>query len=1388
MSSDADRLFGSWVERASAGEEPDFEALCRAHPEAEEELRRQYAEWRAVLDELQENVTLDMSGSAGSDGSADGVVDRLRKRVGEESRYEILGEFARGGMGAVLRVWDRDLRRTLAMKVVLGAGDAATGDTPDAPEIDERSLGRFLEEAQVSGQLDHPGIVPVHELGLDDEGRVFFTMKLVKGEDLRTVFERIRDPEDDEWSTTRALSVLLRVCEAMAYAHSKNVIHRDLKPANLMVGKYGEAYVMDWGLARVIGEDDRTDLRIRPADESLSRVHTDRREESSADSPLMTMDGDVVGTPAYMSPEQARGDIAAMGPASDVYSLGAILYQLLAGHMPYVPSDARLSARAIWALAQQGPPTPVGELAPRAPEELVAICEKAMARESANRYPDMGAMADDLRSFLEGRVVRAHRTGALVEFKKWVQRNKALAAAACTLLILIVGGSTGSSLVLADKNETIRRSQKEAEDRANDALAARDEANEARLLAETREKEAASARDAARAAQARSEKNERIAREESERARKAAYRASIRTAVLSFEAGDTDEAFWHLQRCPEEYVGWEWEHLDLKFDTSLAIVPGSESENRKVVFSKDGTRFASIGDAKGVRGEVFARAGVWMTGRLIGVGVPELRGSGMILNADGSSLFFAQEDGVVEVDVMSRKVRSTYAYEGMDDVRTWTCSGCDRKLPIAAMHCDECRWSTSRREGVALSDDGEILAALVRGRVHVWNTETGAALTTLPEHACIALTASPKGRILTGSLRSVWSWDASTGDLISQSSLHGAQVDGKESWSRPRIAFDDDGRLIATARDGGGVCAVRVWDHRDERLVSEFEVGSMSSIHFGPSGRMLVGSQKNDVWVRETVTGRLQSTLRGHRGSVQSVAVSPDGSRIVSGGFRDSVRLWDPTGFGPVVPVSSADSCRLSPDGTRLATWDRELYGHSLTREPLAATLRVLDAETGETLWSAPDRPSDVVFSPDGSRMVAIGPGPILKTWDSSTHELLHKRRVPSPEGKKIHGNQLVACSPDGLLMATCSRIEDELSVLHLWDARSGDLLATREDRGITRVEFSPDGRFVFCGVVDPFAMFKRERVFEVHREADTCSLREHSTDRVVGVRSPDETLCAVRGISDGAIHLWDTETDEEVGVLRGHAKRPIFIVFHPDGEQIYSGGESDDGIRIWDIESRELVTVLPLDAGYSGASFGPDGERLFCWGRSGVRVFETDEPLARVMWDGAQRRKRVESTLEGFFEERVEVAEVLEAVEENSTWSEAFKGELTREASWRFDVADIVSSASTYGVEMGTRRSLPVDLTGEYVRSPEENDWHRGTLIVTGPETVEWRNKAGRSWTLRLDLANGLLRAGEDDPYHDPASPRSTDMNLIYRRDSDGPLPEVEAFHLRNEEYRRVR
>jgi serine/threonine protein kinase len=440
-------------------------------------------------DEVDPEVTLAEGSDRPAEPSAEdeqgsGIMSRLGERSTPSTRYRIEGEIARGGMGAILEAWDEDLRRRLAMKVALGRKGG--GDQPSSSDLEPRVLARFLEEAQVTGQLDHPGIVPVHELGLDEHGQVYFTMRLVQGRDLEHVFRMVAKGEEG-WSITRALGVLLKACEAMAYAHDKGVLHRDLKPANLMVGRFGEVYVMDWGLARVLGRPDRHDLRIadkRPA----SVLAITPREDASGGrgDELYTMDGDVVGTPAYMSPEQARGRLEDLDARSDVYSMGAMLYQLLAGSAPYVIPGAKLKASRLLVALVAGPPPSIDELGREVPAELVAICEKAMARDPAQRYASMLDLAEDLRAYLEGRVVGAYETGALAEARKWVRRNRALAASLAAGVLALAAG-LAASLVLKQRAD---ESAGLAEDRRIEAEDAAALAEERRLLADASTAEA----------------------------------------------------------------------------------------------------------------------------------------------------------------------------------------------------------------------------------------------------------------------------------------------------------------------------------------------------------------------------------------------------------------------------------------------------------------------------------------------------------------------------------------------------------------------------------------------------------------------------------------------------------------------------------------------------------------------------------------------------------------------------------------------------------------------------------------------------------------------------------------------------------------------------------
>ncbi|MFY9345452.1 MAG: serine/threonine-protein kinase [Planctomycetota bacterium] len=431
VDSPAEQHFAEFLEGVERGEAADFEALCRQQPGLATELRRIHRRWQAMTHAF---TALSKTGpgaavSAADSASLSALMARLAANRQRWQRYALGTEIARGGMGQVVMAWDEELRRDVALKIHRQDGDG-------------RLQRRFVEEAQIAAQLDHPGIVPVYELGLDGDGRPFFVMKLVRGRDLGELLTLLHTGSEG-WSRTRALHVLLRVCEAMAYAHDKGVVHRDLKPQNIMVGRFGETYVMDWGLARVVSARDTSTPESAP---NLDTVRADIAGEN-AGSPLLTRTGDVVGTPAYMAPEQANGGADAGAPAVDVYAIGAILYHLLAGHAPFTANAGVATSDQILAAVRHGPPPSVPA---SVPAELRAICDNAMARQPQDRYPTMLALADDLRAFLELRVVSAYRTGGLAELGKWIARNRALATSSLLLLVvLLVGSAVTTQLWLA---------------------------------------------------------------------------------------------------------------------------------------------------------------------------------------------------------------------------------------------------------------------------------------------------------------------------------------------------------------------------------------------------------------------------------------------------------------------------------------------------------------------------------------------------------------------------------------------------------------------------------------------------------------------------------------------------------------------------------------------------------------------------------------------------------------------------------------------------------------------------------------------------------------------------------------------------------------------------
>jgi serine/threonine-protein kinase len=358
------------------------------------------------------------------------------------TRFRILRPHARGGLGEVFVARDEELGREVALKQI-----------QERHADDPQSRARFLLEAQVTGGLEHPGIIPVYGLGQYENGRPFYAMRFVRGDSLKDAIERFHKEQstlDVGERTLRFRKLLQRfvdVCNAVAYAHSRGVLHRDLKPGNVMLGSYGETLVVDWGLAKAVG---------RPEEVTRPVEGTFQAAAGTGSTPTQT--GAALGTPQYMSPEQANGKVKELGPATDVYSLGATLYCLLTGKAPFEGADP---LDAIVRVTQGDFPLP-RLVKPETPAALEAICCKAMALRPSQRYASPRGVADDIEHWLADEPVSAFPEPWTIQARRWAGRHRALVTSSAAALVVATVGMGIAAVLLGAAAEREGRAKQEA--------------------------------------------------------------------------------------------------------------------------------------------------------------------------------------------------------------------------------------------------------------------------------------------------------------------------------------------------------------------------------------------------------------------------------------------------------------------------------------------------------------------------------------------------------------------------------------------------------------------------------------------------------------------------------------------------------------------------------------------------------------------------------------------------------------------------------------------------------------------------------------------------------------------------------------------------------------
>jgi WD40 repeat protein len=884
-----------------------------------------------------------------------------------------------------------------------------------------------------------------------------------------------------------------------------------------------------------------------------------------------------------------------------VYALGAILYECLTGRPPFKAATAMDTLLLV--LSEE--PVPPRRLQPQVPADLETICLKCLEKEPRKRYASAAALAEDLRRFQAREPIAARPVGCWERGVKWAKRRPAVAGLLTALMLAILGLVCGATWFTLRLNEALGTSE-----------AKRDEAEQARRAADVSAEAEKGAREKAQAAQKHAEEEKQAAdqaRQQADRARTKAewlaYAGQIALAQREWQDGNVRHARDLLDVCQWDLRGWERNYLYTLFNKNRRTLRGHSGSVISVAFSPDGKRLVSGSQDKTVK--------MWdaQTGREI----LTLKGHtdsvmSVGFSPDGKRLASGSADGIKVWDVQTGQ--EILSLKGHSDGATSVAFSPDGKRLVSGwgrILDGPDKWvvkvsdaqtgqETHTLEGhtdlvtcVAFSPDGK---RLVSGSwdqtVKVWDAQTGQLTFSLKGHTgrvkCVAF--SPDGRrLVSGSGRllsddepgEVKVWNTATGEAVLTLKGH------NEVCS---VAFSPDGKRLLS---GSRYDTIKVWDAQTGREILSLEVltGDVSSVAFSPDGkRLAIGSGESDqqgrplsgeVKVWDVQTSQEALFLQGHSGWVSSVAFSPDGKRLVSGGDQ-AVKVWDAqTGQETLClkgHTGRVQCVAFSPDGKRLVSGSAKYAG--LT--PLPGELKVWDAQTGQQTLALDGHTGPIhsmAFSPDGKCLVSGSgdgfdqqgtrlPGGV-KVWDTRTG-----KEILSLKGDTVWVYS-VAFSPDGKRLVSVSGgyaeqgrlIPAEVTV---WNAQTGDEMLSLKGHtsSVRSVAFSPNGQRLVSGSDD-----KTVKMWDAQTGREILTLKGH-TDSVMSVAFSPDGKRLLSGSADKTVKMWDTQTGQETLTLKGHTGPVHNVAFSPDGKRLASAS-GDGTVKVWDgshVSDKPLVGI----------------------------------------------------------------------------------------------------------------------------------------------------------------------------------------------------------------------